>query len=187
MVKIRLQRFGKHKAAFYRLVAADSRSPRDGKFIEILGTYNPIAKDNQIKVDEEKALLWLIDGAKPTDSAKSILTKLGLVEKALKLKKEKGTLEAKTFVKEKIENRPTKKMIRKQNEAKLLKQKQKAKEQLTKETKEKIKAENKPNKEETKESKEKKTTKKPTTKEVKAKEEVKEMKPKKTDTKKETK
>lgn len=78
MVKLRLQRFGANKAPFYRIVATDSRNPRDGRFIEIIGLYHPTCKDEQFKVDEEKALKWLANGAQPTDTVKSIFKKLGI-------------------------------------------------------------------------------------------------------------
>lgn len=78
MVKLRLQRFGSHKRPFYRVVATDARNPRDGRFIEVIGTYQPLANDSQIKIDEEKALKWLNEGAQPTDTVKSIFTKLGI-------------------------------------------------------------------------------------------------------------
>ncbi|HHU56083.1 MAG TPA: 30S ribosomal protein S16 [Acholeplasmataceae bacterium] len=87
MVKLRLQRFGSHKRPFYRLVATESRNPRDGRFIEIVGTYQPLAKEEQIKVDEEKALKWLRNGAQPTETVKSIFKKLGINEKFAKSKK----------------------------------------------------------------------------------------------------
>ena len=77
-VKLRLKRMGSKKRPFYRIVAADSRSPRDGKFIETVGTYQPIYKENNIIVDEEKALKWLNNGAIPTDTVKNILTKSGV-------------------------------------------------------------------------------------------------------------
>ncbi|MGD9886725.1 MAG: 30S ribosomal protein S16 [Bacilli bacterium] len=83
-VKIRLQRFGANKRPFYRVVATDSRNPRDGRFIEVLGTYHPIEKTNALKIDEEKALKWLNNGAQPTDTAKSLLSKLGIIEKFTK-------------------------------------------------------------------------------------------------------
>ena len=67
-VKLRLRRMGSKKQPFYRIVAADSRSPRDGKFIEIVGTYNPLTKPSSIDIDETKALKWLSDGAKPSDT-----------------------------------------------------------------------------------------------------------------------
>ena len=82
MVKIRLQRFGSKKRPFYRVVASDSHDPRDGRFIEIIGTYQPIANGDEVKIDEEKALKWLAQGAQPTDTVKSLFTKLGINAKA---------------------------------------------------------------------------------------------------------
>ena len=79
-VKIRLTRKGDKKSPFYRVVVADSRSPRDGKFIDVLGTYNPLTNPAEIKIDAEKANKWLKDGATPTETAKSILTKSGIIE-----------------------------------------------------------------------------------------------------------
>lgn len=73
MVKIRLQRFGAHKSPKYRIVAADSRSPRDGKFLEIVGTYNPCAEKAIISLDTEKIKKWLANGAQPTITVKNIL------------------------------------------------------------------------------------------------------------------
>ncbi|MDE6947452.1 MAG: 30S ribosomal protein S16 [Anaeroplasmataceae bacterium] len=73
MVKIRLQRFGAHKAPRYRIVAADSRSPRDGKFLEILGTYNPCTEPATVTLDAEKVNKWLACGAQPTETVKHIL------------------------------------------------------------------------------------------------------------------
>ena len=78
MVKIRLQRFGAHKAPKYRIVAADSRSPRDGKFLEILGTYNPLTDPATVTVDAEKVQAWLKNGAQPTDVVKRLFTQAGL-------------------------------------------------------------------------------------------------------------
>ena len=78
--KIRLTRMGDKKSPFYRLVVADSRSPRDGKFIEVIGTYNPLTDPADIKVDTEKAQKWLKNGAIPTETAKSILVKSGVIE-----------------------------------------------------------------------------------------------------------
>jgi len=83
-VKIRLQRYGAKKRPYYRVVAADSKSPRDGRFIEIIGTYHPIEKEDSLKVDEEKALKWLNNGAQPTDTVKSLFSKLGIIEKFAK-------------------------------------------------------------------------------------------------------
>ena len=80
-VKIRLKRMGAKKAPFYRIVVADSRSPRDGKVIELLGTYNPLTNPAEIKIDEEKTLARLANGAEPTDTVKNILSKAGIMEK----------------------------------------------------------------------------------------------------------
>lgn len=88
-VKIRLQRYGAKKRPYYRVVATDATSPRDGRFLEIIGTYHPIEKENVLKIDEEKALKWLNNGAQPTDTAKSLLSKVGIIEKFTKQKLEK--------------------------------------------------------------------------------------------------
>ncbi len=87
-VKLRLKRMGAKAKPFYRIVAADSRSPRDGRFIEVIGTYNPIAKEEQIKIDEEKAMKWLNDGAQPTDTVRNILSQNGTWAKFKSTKKE---------------------------------------------------------------------------------------------------
>jgi len=81
MVKIRLKRMGAKKAPFYRIVVADSRSPRDGAFIETIGTYNPLTTPAEIKVDEELTLKWLNNGAIPTDTVRNILSKAGIMKK----------------------------------------------------------------------------------------------------------
>ena len=80
-VKLRLKRMGSKQKPFYRIVAADARSPRDGRFIETVSTYNPITEPAEIKVDEEKALTWLNNGAQPTDTVRSILTESGIMKK----------------------------------------------------------------------------------------------------------
>ena len=80
-VKMRLKRMGAKKAPFYRVVVADSRSPRDGKFIELIGTYNPLVTPAEIKINEELALTWLSKGAIPTDTVKNILSKAGIMKK----------------------------------------------------------------------------------------------------------
>lgn len=80
-VKIRLKRMGAKKAPFYRVVVADSRSPRDGRFIETVGTYNPLTTPAEIKLDEEKAIKWLNNGAIPTDTVKNLFSKAGIMEK----------------------------------------------------------------------------------------------------------
>lgn len=74
-VKIRLRRMGAKKAPFYRIVVADSRYPRDGRFIEEIGTYNPTTTPSEIKVDVEKAKQWIANGAQPTDTVKALLKK----------------------------------------------------------------------------------------------------------------
>lgn len=77
-VKIRLRRMGAHKAPFYRIVVADSRCPRDGRFIEEIGYYNPITEPAQIKIDAEKANKWVGNGAQPTDVVKRLFETVGL-------------------------------------------------------------------------------------------------------------
>ena len=77
MVKIRLRRMGAKKAPFYRIVVADSRSPRDGRCIEEIGTYNPLVESNNITVDVEKAQTWIKNGAQPTDTVRDLLKKVG--------------------------------------------------------------------------------------------------------------
>ncbi len=78
-VRIRLTRMGAKKAPFYRLVVTDSRSPRDGRFIEEIGYYNPIKEPIEIKIDEEKAAKWLKTGAKPSETVKSLFKKSGII------------------------------------------------------------------------------------------------------------
>ena len=78
MVKIRLTRLGAHKKPFYRLIVADSRARRDGPFIEILGTYDPLKEPSEIKIDLEKAKFWLQKGAQATDTAKKLMQKAGI-------------------------------------------------------------------------------------------------------------
>ena len=80
MVKIRLRRMGKKKSPFYRIVVADSRSPRDGRFIEEIGTYNPMREPAEININAEKAQTWLKNGAQPTDTVKILLKKSGITE-----------------------------------------------------------------------------------------------------------
>ena len=87
-VKLRLKRGGAKQRPFYRIVAADSRSPRDGRFIETIGTYNPIPEKDEVKIDEEKALYWLNNGAQPTDTVRSLLSKQGIIAKYADSKKE---------------------------------------------------------------------------------------------------
>ncbi len=75
MVKIRLKRVGAKKAPFYHIVVADSRSPRDGRIIEKIGTYNPMTEPSEIKIDKEKVEKWIKNGAKPTDTVKALIEK----------------------------------------------------------------------------------------------------------------
>jgi small subunit ribosomal protein S16 len=80
-VKLRLRRMGAKKRPFYRIVAADSRCPRDGRFIEEIGYYNPIETPAVVKIDEEKALSWLENGAIPTDTVRDLFSKEGIMKK----------------------------------------------------------------------------------------------------------
>ncbi len=93
-VKIRLRRVGAKKQPSYRLVAADERSPRDGRFLEILGQYNPLTDPPTIKVDEARARHWLQQGATPSDAAARILAKAGLIERTYKQDKSDKSGEA---------------------------------------------------------------------------------------------
>lgn len=79
-VKIRLKRIGAKKTPYYRVVVSDSRSPRDGRFIEEIGYYHPLANPSVVKIDEEKAKKWLKNGAQPTDTVKALLKKNGILE-----------------------------------------------------------------------------------------------------------
>ncbi|WP_025725450.1 30S ribosomal protein S16 [Acholeplasma granularum] len=78
-VKLRLQRFGNHKRPFYRIVAADSKAPRDGRFLDIIGTYEPIK--GTVDVNSDKVVAWLNNGAQPTDTVKSLFKKFNVVNK----------------------------------------------------------------------------------------------------------
>ena len=80
-VKLRLKRMGSKQRPFYRIVAADARFPRDGRFIETVGTYNPIANPAEISINKEVALKWLNNGAMPTDTVKNLLSKAGIMKK----------------------------------------------------------------------------------------------------------
>ena len=80
MVKIRLRRMGAKKNPFYRIVVADSRYPRDGRFIEELGYYNPMEEPSTVKVDPEKAKEWIAKGAQPTDTVKALFKKFGVID-----------------------------------------------------------------------------------------------------------
>ncbi|WP_025785075.1 30S ribosomal protein S16 [Sporosarcina sp. D27] len=80
-VKIRLKRMGAKKSPFYRIVVADSRAPRDGRQIETVGTYNPLTKPAEVKIDEAKVLDWMQKGAKPSDTVRNLLSEQGIMEK----------------------------------------------------------------------------------------------------------
>ncbi|MBK5515666.1 30S ribosomal protein S16 [Bacillus sp. TH11] len=80
-VKIRLKRMGAKKSPFYRIVVADSRSPRDGRYIEVVGTYNPVTQPAKVDINEELALKWLQDGAKPSDTVRNLFSTQGIMEK----------------------------------------------------------------------------------------------------------
>ncbi len=86
-VKLRLKRMGGKQKPFYRIVAADSRSPRDGRFIEVIGTYNPVKKPAEVNINEELAMKWLNNGAQPTDTVRSIMSKEGIMAKYADSKK----------------------------------------------------------------------------------------------------
>ena len=79
MVKIRLRRMGAKKSPFYRIVVADSRYPRDGRFIEEIGTYNPLTEPSEVKVDADKVKEWIARGAQPTDTVKNLFKKNGIL------------------------------------------------------------------------------------------------------------
>ncbi len=79
MVKLRLQRFGTKKKPFYRVVAADSKKPRDGRYLEIVGVYDPTKEPTYVNIDQEKILKWLRNGAQPTDTVRSLLSKAGII------------------------------------------------------------------------------------------------------------
>jgi len=80
-VKIRMKRMGSKRNPFYRIVVADSRSPRDGRQIEQIGTYNPVANPIKIEIDEEKALNWMTNGAQPSDTVRNLFSKQGIMKK----------------------------------------------------------------------------------------------------------
>ena len=89
-VKLRLKRMGAKQKPFYRIVAADARSPRDGRFIETVGTYNPVAQPAEVKIDKDLALKWLNNGAQPTDTVASLLRKEGIMKEFKYSKVKKG-------------------------------------------------------------------------------------------------
>lgn len=90
-VKLRLKRMGSKQKPFYRIVATDARSPRDGRFIETVGTYDPIKKPAVVEIDEEKAIKWLNNGAQPTETVKSLFKTKGINQKYTESKVKKTT------------------------------------------------------------------------------------------------
>lgn len=88
-VKIRLKRMGAKKTPFYRVVVADSRSPRDGRFIEEIGYYNPVTQPAIVKIDEEKAVDWILKGAQPTDTVRNLFSKAGILKQVHETKYQK--------------------------------------------------------------------------------------------------
>jgi len=97
MVKIRLRRMGAKKSPYYRIIVADSKAPRDGRFIEEIGVYNPLTSPSEIKIDLERANYWIKNGAQPTDTVRALLKKSGasLKEKKIKIAVEKAAPKAK--------------------------------------------------------------------------------------------
>ncbi len=105
-VKIRLRRMGTHKAPFYRVVVADSRSPRDGRFIEEIGYYNPLANPKVVQIDGEKAKDWIKKGAQPTEVVVKLFEDQGIIEKTEKNWERKAKVDAakKAKIEERINN-----------------------------------------------------------------------------------
>ena len=114
-VKLRLKRMGAKQKPFYRIIAADSRSPRDGRFIETVGTYNPIKDPAIITLKEDRVMYWLEQGAIPTDTVRNILSKNKIMEK---FDKEKAKAKKKTPKKETAKKTTTKKTTTKKTETK---------------------------------------------------------------------
>lgn len=95
-VRIRLTRKGAKKAPFYRIVVADSRYPRDGRFIDIIGHYNPVTEPAQLRIDKEKALYWINNGAKPSDTVRALLKREGVLDLERPSKKQSEEAEKET-------------------------------------------------------------------------------------------
>lgn len=119
-VKIRLRRMGKKKNAFFRLVAADSRMPRDGRFIEILGYYHPLNNPARIEVKEDKVFFWLENGAVPTETVNALFKQIGLYKKWEKKKKgeDVSQIELLTQIKERKKKKKKKKAAKREEEEK---------------------------------------------------------------------
>lgn len=114
-VKLRLKRMGGAKKPFYRIVASDSRSPRDGKFIELLGTYNPLKGKEVVELKEEAIISWLNKGAQPTETVRNILSSKGVMKKYAESKKK---VSKKAEVKKEVKEEATKKASAKKTPAK---------------------------------------------------------------------
>jgi len=124
LVKLRLKRMGKKKAPLYKIVAADSRSPRDGRFIESVGNYNPHAEPAQVVLKEERVIHWLTKGAKPTETVRNLLRREGLIMKMRLLKskasEEKVSEKMQQFIDDKankLEREKARKLRQKENKA----------------------------------------------------------------------
>jgi len=124
LVKLRLKRMGKKKAPLYKIVAADSRSPRDGRFIESVGNYNPHAEPAQVVLKEERVIHWLTKGAKPTETVRNLLRREGLIMKMRLLKskasEEKVSEKMQQFIDDKankLERAKARKLRQKENRA----------------------------------------------------------------------
>ena len=117
-VKLRLRRMGKKRQPIYKVVAADERSPRDGKFIEAIGLYNPLTDPATLNIDEERAIYWLGVGAKPTDTVKNILSKKGILLKQDLIRRGLGEKEIEAQMEEWYKTRPEIKPVKKQEEMK---------------------------------------------------------------------
>jgi len=114
-VKLRLKRMGSKAKPFYRIVAADSRSPRDGKFLEVLGTYNPIKGSDVVTIKEDRVLYWLSVGAKPTDTVRNIFSHAGVMKKFADTKNKPAKKAAKKTEVKKEEKAPAKKVTAKKD------------------------------------------------------------------------
>lgn len=139
-VKLRLRRMGKKRQPIYKLVAADSRSPRDGRFIEAIGLYNPKTEPATVEIDEERALYWLGVGAQPTDTVKNLLSAEGILYKRSLMQKGMSEDEITNAMEELQSKREAKLVQAKSKAEKAVAEKEKAK---AKEAEEKAKAEEK--------------------------------------------
>ena len=90
-LKMRLTRLGAHKTPYYRIVVSDSRKSRDGEYVDLIGTYNPLVAENGVNIDAEKAQKWIDNGAQPTDTVKALLSKNGVAKKETKKANAKKT------------------------------------------------------------------------------------------------